>query len=52
MLVFPGLRLIWKIVFYVDHFKSVYEFVTLLLLFYVLVFWLRGMWVLGSPTRD
>ena len=28
------------------------EFVTILLLFYVLVFWLRGMWDLSSPTRD
>ena len=25
---------------------------TILLLFYVLVFWPRGMWDLGSPTRD
>ena len=24
----------------------------MLLLFYVLVFWPRGMWDLGSPTRD
>ena len=24
----------------------------MLLLFYVLVFWLRGMWGLSSPTRD
>ena len=28
------------------------EFVTILLLFYVLVFWSRGMWDLSSPTRD
>ena len=28
------------------------EFVTLLLLFYVLVFWPRGMWDLSSLTRD
>ena len=28
------------------------EFVTILLLFYVLVFWLRGMWDLSSLTRD
>ena len=27
-------------------------FVTILLLFYVLVFWPRGMWDLSSPTRD
>ena len=32
-------------------FKVFIEFVTLLLLFYVLVFWLRGMWDLSSPTR-
>ena len=28
------------------------EFVTILLLFYVLVFWLRGMWDPSSLTRD
>ena len=28
------------------------EFVTILLLFYVLVFWPRGMWDLSSTTRD
>ena len=28
------------------------EFVTILLLFYVLVFWPGGMWDLNSPTRD
>ena len=27
-------------------------FIEFLLLFYVLVFWLRGMWDLSSPTRD
>ena len=27
------------------------EFVTILLLFYVLVFWLRGMWDLNSGPR-
>ena len=32
-------------------FKVFIEFVTLLLLFYVLVFWLRDMWDLSSPTR-
>ena len=31
-------------------FKVFIEFVTILLLFYVLVFWLRGMWDLSSPT--
>ena len=33
-------------------FKVFIEFATVLLLFYVLVFWLRGMWDLCSPTRD
>ena len=33
-------------------FKVFIEFVTILLLFYVLVFWSRGMWDLSSPTRD
>ena len=32
--------------------KVFIEFVTLLLLFYALVFWPRGMWGLGSLTRD
>ena len=38
--------LIWTI------FKVFIEFVTVLLLFYVLVFWPQGMWDLSSPTRD
>ena len=33
-------------------FKVFIEFVTILLPFYVLVFWLRGMWDLNSLTRD
>ena len=33
-------------------FKVIIEFVTILLLFYVLVFWPWGMWDLSSPTRD
>ena len=32
--------------------KIFIEFVTASFLFYVWVFWLRGMWGLGSPTRD
>ena len=33
--------------------EFVIEFVTILLIFfYVLVFWLFGMWDLSSPTRD
>ena len=35
------------------HFLKVFiEFVTILLLWHVLVFWLWGMWDLRSPTRD
>ena len=43
-----------KDLFDVDHFffKVFTEFVTILLLFPVLVFWLRGMWDLSSRTRD
>ena len=33
-------------------FKVFIEFVTLLLLFYIFVFWPRGMWDLSSPSRD
>ena len=33
-------------------FKIFIEFITMLLLFYVLVFWPRGMWDLSSVTRD
>ena len=33
-------------------FKVFIEFVTILLLFYVLVFWPQGMWDLSSLTRD
>ena len=33
-------------------FKVFIEFVTILHLFYVLVFWPQGMWDLNSLTRD
>ena len=33
-------------------FKVFIEFVTVLLLFYVLVSWPRSIWDLSSPTRD
>ena len=33
-------------------FKVFIESVTILLLFYVLVFWLQAMWDLSSRTRD
>ena len=35
-----------------NFFKVFIEFVTILLLFYVLVFWPRDMWDISSPTRD
>ena len=39
--------------FDVDCFFKVFiEFVTMLLLFYILFSWLQGMWDLSSPTRD
>ena len=37
--------------FHVDHFKVFIEFVTILLLLYVLIFWPQDMWGLSSPTR-
>ena len=43
---FQSYFLMWTI------FKVFIEFITILLLFYVLVFWPRGMWDLSSPTRD
>ena len=42
----------FKIFLMWTNFKVFIEFVTILLLFYVLVFWSRGMWDLSSPTRD
>ena len=39
--------------FNVDHLKKYFfEFITILLLFYVLAFWPQGMWNHSSPTRD
>ena len=46
-LLFFAFFLMWTI-----FLKVFIEFVTILLLFYVLVFWLRGMWDLSSPTRN
>ena len=43
---FLKIFLMWTI------FKVFIEFVTILLLFYVSVFWPRGMWDLSSTTRD
>ena len=34
------------------NFKVSIEFVTILLLLYILVFWPQGMWDLSCPTRD
>ena len=33
-------------------FKVFIEFVTILLLFYVLALWPRGMWDISTPTKD
>ena len=41
----PFFSLTWTI------FKGFIEFVTILLLFYVLVLWSQGMWDLSAPTR-
>ena len=35
-----------------DHFKVFIKFATILLLFYVLVFWPQGMWDISSLARD
>ena len=43
---------IFKFFFWCGPFLKSIEFVTTLLLFYVLVFWLRGVWDLSSLTRD
>ena len=42
----------FKIFFMWTIFKVFIEFVTILLLFHVLVFWPLGMWALSSPNRD
>ena len=40
-------------IYFLKYFFKVFiELVTILLLFYLLVFWPRGMWDLSSPTRD
>ena len=36
---------------YLDHFLIFIEFLTVSLLFHVLIFWPRGMWDLSSPAR-
>ena len=51
---FPSTRnQLHGIFFNVNHFLKVFiEFVTILLLFCLLVFCLRGMWYFSAPTRD
>ena len=48
-----GLPSLSLYIFYVDHFLKVFiSVVTLLFLFYVLIFWPLGMWDVSSLTRD
>ena len=42
---------IFSTLFFKKHFYVFTEFVTILLLFYVLVFWLRDMWDLSFPAK-
>ena len=44
--------LFFKIFFHAGRFKVFIEFVSIMLLFYVLGFWLQGMRDPSSPTRD
>ena len=50
----PTVRWLFFLTFFFmwTTFKVFIEFVPMLLLLYVLVFWLQGMWDLSSPTRD
>ena len=54
LILYPLKENVFKIFIYfqVDHCKVFIEFVTILLLFYILVFWLWGMWGLNLTTRD
>ena len=45
-------RFVVNLFTYYYFFKVFIEFVTMLLLFYVSVFWPQGMWDLSSLTRD
>ena len=52
--VIEGVIKIMQLIFFFPMwtiFKVFIEFVTVLLLFYVLVLWPRDMWGLSSPTR-
>ena len=42
----------FKIILMWAIFKVFIEFVTILLLLYVLAFWLQGIWTLSLPTGD
>lgn len=44
--------LLFKIFFHALFSKSLLNLFRLMLLFYVLGFWLQGMWDPSSPTRD
>ena len=48
---FKDFVLLKKIFFDTDFFLSLLEFVAILLLFYVLVFWLQGLKAFSSQTR-
>ena len=43
---------IYIYLYYFSEFYIFIEFVTVLFLFYILVFWSTGMWDLSTPTRD
>ena len=45
-------QIFFLVLMWTNVLKVFIEFVTILLLFYVLVFWPRGMWDLSSLTRD
>ena len=46
-------EIFFKIFFFnVYHLKVFIEFVTILLLLYILVFWPRGLWDRSSPARN
>ena len=49
-----GVRSLSLYIFYVDQFffKFFIGVVTMLFLFYVLIFWLLGIWDVSSLTRD
>ena len=54
LLFYGGILNFFKVLFFLiwTILKIFFEFVTVFLLFYVLVFWLGGTWGLSSPARD